>query len=85
MNKTNRFILLGLCGAVLLFGGCAALGRKPKEDKHISVQVEESFKQRWIEQRGAELVRQGLTPDVARSRAIEEFRQRYEFTSAARE
>lgn len=85
MNNTNRFILLGLCGVVLLFAGCTALGRKPKEDKHISVQVEESFKQRWIEQRGAELARQGLAPDVARSRAIEEFRQRYEFTSAARE
>jgi len=85
MNNMKRFIIFGLGGAVLLFAGCAALGRKPKEDRHISVQVEESFKQRWIEQRGAELMRQGLTPDVARSRAIEEFRQRYEFTSAARE
>lgn len=85
MNAMQRFIIFGLGGAVLLLAGCSALGRKPKEDKHISVQVEESFKQRWIEQRGAELVRQGLAPDAARSRAIEEFRQRYEFTSAARE
>lgn len=85
MIDSKRITLLLLGCSALSFAGCFSWGKKPKEDPHISVQVEETFKQRWIEQRGAELMKQGLAADVARSRAIEEFRQRYEFTSAAKD
>lgn len=84
MTDTKRITLLLLGCSALSLGGCFSWGKK-KEDPNISVQVEETFKQRWIEQRGSELIKQGLAPDVARSQAIEEFRQRYEFTSAAKE
>lgn len=87
MALTKRTSLLLVAGTLLLTAGCTTwpFHRKPKPDPHISVQVEETFKQRWIEQRGADLMKQGLAPDVARSQAIEEFRKRYEYTSAAKE
>ena len=57
--------------------------KKPKENPAIASQVEEEFKQRWIEKRGAELMALGLRPDLARQQAIDEFNDRYGFTHAA--
>lgn len=85
MAFTKRIPLLLLAGLPLLLAGCITWHKKPKPDPHISVQVEETFKQRWIEQRGAALMKEGIAPDVARSQAIEEFRKRYEYTTAAKE
>ena len=70
---------------MVIFSGCLTSKKKPKVDTNVSLQVEEAFKQRWIEKRGAELMAGGLAPDIARSRAIEEFRERYEYTAAAKE
>ena len=56
---------------------------KPKESKAIASQVEEEFKQRWIEKRAAELMTRGVAPDIARGQAIEEFRLNYSYTTAA--
>jgi hypothetical protein len=85
MNDPKRIATLLLACSTLLIAGCFSWGKKPKVDQHISVQVEETFKQRWIERRGSELMKQGVAPDTARSQAIEEFRQKYEFTTAAKE
>ncbi|MFI5337670.1 MAG: hypothetical protein ACHQ5A_12855 [Opitutales bacterium] len=85
MPNTKRIALFGLACSLLVFSGCLTSKKKPKPDTNVSLQVEEAFKQRWIEKRGAELTAGGLAPDVARGRAIEEFRERYEYTSAAKE
>jgi hypothetical protein len=85
MTDTKRITILLLACSTLLVAGCFSWGKKPKEDPHITVQVEDAFKQRWIEHRGAELMKQGAAPDAARSQAIEEFRQKYAFTTAAKE
>lgn len=83
-DKTHRVILC-LIGATLLFTGCFSLKKKAPEDKSITTQVEQSFKQRWIERRSAELVGQGRPYDTAMNQAVREFRERYEFTGAAQE
>ena len=85
MTDTKRITILLLAGSTLLVAGCFSWGKKAKQDPHITVQVEDAFKQRWIEHRGSELMKQGVAPDVARSQAIAEFRQKYEFTTAAKE
>lgn len=85
MTAFNRTVLLVLVVASLGLAGCNILKRdkKPKENKAIAGQVEEEFKQRWIEKRGAELMARGISPDIARGQAIEEFRLNYGYTSAA--
>jgi hypothetical protein len=82
--KTHRVIFC-LIGTTFLFTGCFSFKKKAPEDKTITTQVEQSFKQRWIERRSSELVGQGRSADEAMSQAVSEFRQRYEFTGAARE
>lgn len=81
--KSRRLAVCLLC-ALPFFAGCLNRNKAP-EDKTITTQIEQSFKQRWIEHRSTELVGQGVAPDEARTRAIIEFRQRYEYTGAAHE
>ena len=56
---------------------------KPKDNPAIAADVEEGFKQRFIERRAAELVAKGVNPGAARQQAEAEFRERYGFTTAA--
>lgn len=82
----KRFLLLLLALATVFSAGCFHFrkkDRKPKENPALATEVEESFKQRWIEKRGAELVAKGVRPDLAREQALNEFRVRYGYTSAA--
>lgn len=51
----------------------------------MSAQTEQSFRDRWIEARGAELVAKGTPPSEAQRQAMEEFRKRYSYTNAANE
>ena len=85
MTALNRLFLIALAALSLCLVGCLGFrkNRKPKESKAIASEVEESFKQRWIEKRGAELMARGISPDIARAQAIEEFRLNYGYTSAA--
>ena len=85
MTAFNRTVLLSLAVTSLCLAGCLGVkkAKKPKENKAIAAQVEEAFKQRWIEKRGAELMTHGISPDIARGQAIEEFRLNYVYTSAA--
>ena len=79
----NRLLCLLLVPTLALFASCSHGKKKPKENPAIATEVEESFKQRWIEKRGAELMALGLRPDLARQQAIDEFRDRYGYTHAA--
>lgn len=86
MSATKRALLCSLVVTSVCLTGCLGFGaktKKPKESKAIASEVEEEFKQRWIEKRGAALMAQGVSPDVARGQAIEEFRLNYGYTNAA--
>ena len=86
MSDKMRPFLICLLLITPLFSGCLTSKKnKAREDKQITVQVEQTFKQRWIEQRSSVLIGQGKAADVALSLAVQEFRKRYEFTSAAQE
>ena len=58
---------------------------KPKPTPEIATDVEEGFKTRWIAKRMGELQASGAAPDPREARriAVEEFRKKYEYTSAA--
>jgi len=85
MSARIRIVLIAAVCAAPLFTGCSTWRKKPKETTAISAQTEQSFKERWLEKRGAELIGQGLAPEVARNHAVQEFRQLYEYTGAAKE
>ena len=63
--------------------GCFHTKKKPKENPAVATEIEEGFKQRWVEKRGAELMALGVRADLARQQTIEEFRDRYGYTHAA--
>ena len=82
----KRVLLCSLVLTAVCLTGCLGFGsknKKPKESKAIASQVDEEFKQRWIEKRAGELMTRGVSPDIARGQAIEEFRLNYGYTSAA--
>ena len=85
MTAFNRIALVILAASSLCLAGClfSKKSGKPKESKAIASQVDEEFKQRWIEKRAGELMTRGVSPDIARGQAIEEFRLNYGYTSAA--
>lgn len=79
----KRFLLFFLLPGLALLSGCTLFKKKPKENPAVASEIEEGFKQRWVEKRGAELMALGLRPDLARQQAIDEFRDRYGYTHAA--
>jgi hypothetical protein len=86
MIKRLTLSLLAL-SSFLLTAGCLHSGKnaKPKENQAIAAELEESFRQRWIEKRANELGARGMAADLARAQAIEEFKTKYTFpTSTAR-
>ncbi|MBC7368783.1 MAG: hypothetical protein H7343_18565 [Undibacterium sp.] len=80
MIKSLPLLLLFLSG-LSLTAGCFHFGKnaKPKENPAIAAELEESFRQRWIEKRAIELGTKGMAPDLARAQAIEEFKTKYNF------
>ena len=80
MMKRLTLPILALCG-LFLTAGCLHSGKnaKPKENQAIAAELEESFRQRWIEKRAGELTVRGMTADLARAQAIEEFKVKYNF------
>ena len=79
MRRLSCFFSLLL---VLSSFGCSS---KPKPNPAIATEVEEGFKTRWIAKRMGELQASGAAPDPreARRLSVEEFRKKYEYTSAA--
>ena len=79
-------IFVILCSAVLCCSSGCLFSRKskgPKESQAIAADVEESFRQRWVTRRAAELAAEGTAADAARNRAENEFRERFDFTRPA--
>jgi hypothetical protein len=72
--------------ATTLAGGCSSWKKTPraKESSAIASEVEEGFRQRWVDQRTAQLVAQGTAADAARTQAANEFRERYDFSRTGR-
>lgn len=84
MSDSKRIIFLCVACIVPFFMIGCATGKK-KDDGNITVKVEDTFRLRWIEKRGSELIDKGIAPSDARRQAVQEFRERYEFTTAAHE
>jgi hypothetical protein len=79
----KRPLLFLLLPPLALLAGCKHNPKKPKENPAIATEVEEGFKQRFVEKRSAELVALGMRVDLARQQAIDEYRDRYGYTHAA--
>jgi len=74
-----------LVSAASLSSGCFSSSKKKRgEERSIPIAVEQSFKDRWMEKRGVELVQQGLTPYAAQRQAETEFAKKYSYTQVAR-
>jgi hypothetical protein len=85
MKRSLIFLLLL---PLALLAGCehSKKPKKPKdpaEDPAVATEIEESFKQRWVEKRSAELIALGERPDLARQQALDEFKLHYGYTHAA--
>lgn len=63
---------------VALLSGCSS------RNKPIAGDVEESMKTRWVARRMAELQTTGTEAREARRIAVEEFKQKFEYTQAAK-
>jgi hypothetical protein len=84
---TRRLVLSGLAALLFVTSGCGLFSRKKektKEDNAIASDVEESLKRRWVDKRVAELTAQGVAAEAARTQATQEFREKFEYTSAAK-
>ena len=79
----KRSLLFLLLLPLALLAGCKHGPKKPKDNPAIATEVEEGFKQRFVEKRSAELVAKGMRVDLARQQAIDEYRDRYGYTHAA--
>ncbi len=83
MNTRLTFLVFALTG-LCLTAGCLSSRKnaKPKETTAIAAELEESFRQRWVEKRASELIARGLAADLARTQAFEEFKTKYNFPSS---
>ena len=79
----KRLITVLLLLPVVLTTGCSHKTKKPKENPALASEVEDGFKQRWVEKRANELMALGLRPDLARQQALEEYHERYKYTHSA--
>ena len=67
----KRLPFLLLIVPVALLSACSHSKKKPKENPAYASEVEEGFKQRWVEKRASELMALGLRPDLARQQALD--------------
>ncbi len=76
-----RISVLSLLLAAFCFSGCINFV-KPEP---LAGQIEDSMKTRWVAKRMAELQATGTATDPREARriAVEEFKKKYEYTSAA--
>lgn len=66
--------------------GCSLFRKsdRAKESSTIARDVEETFRQRWLEKRTVEIVAQGTPADAARVQADKEFREQFAFANSAK-
>jgi hypothetical protein len=82
---TQRPLLACLAVFATLTAGCLHSKKPaaPKDSTSLTGETEQTFMQRWIDKRSAELVTQGQAADAARTQATAEFKERYGYTGAA--
>lgn len=83
---TKTLLLSVVCTALMFSTGClfSKKSGRPKESSAIAADVEETFRQRWMEKRVAELTAQGTAAEAARTQAQTEFREKYGFNPSAK-
>jgi len=94
---TTRIALVTLClFAALSSNGCALFHRKPKDpaapksakeelkSKTPVADMENSFRDRWIAKRAAELVAKGVAAEQANTQATSEYAEAYRYTKTAK-
>jgi hypothetical protein len=82
MNRLASLLLV--FPALVLCPGCLHSKKNPKpKESAIAAETEASFRQRFVDKRAGELVAQGLAAETARTQALEEFKVRYVYTTAA--
>ncbi|MDB6094924.1 MAG: hypothetical protein JWM32_2486 [Verrucomicrobia bacterium] len=79
----KRALLIILMLPLFAATGCWHRKGKTKEVTAVATDVEEGFKQRWVDKRAGELVALGQQNDAARQHAIEEFQARYTYLRTA--
>jgi hypothetical protein len=57
----------------------------PKESSTAAADVEKDFMRRWTDKRTADLVTQGVPVEAARAQAMAEFKDKFDYTDAARQ
>ncbi len=82
MFTTKQIRFSALClGLVALAGGTGCQlfkkGEKKRDSWAIAADLEQEFKQRFMEKRVAELTARGTAPQAAQAQAEQEFRTRY--------
>ena len=84
MNLKPTLIICLSAVALTSLTGCNFFrkNKKPKENPALALQVEQEFRERWVEQRAAELTRQGGNATAAQEQAAREFRERYPYLRA---
>lgn len=83
MNRATVSLLILVLAAC---PGClfSKKNAKPKENPAVAAEMEQAFKQRFVDKRMSELTAAGLNAETARMQASEEFNNRYGYTSAAK-
>lgn len=84
---TRTLITLLALAAAYGAAGCSTFSKKtaqPTENPSIAGQTEDSLRQRWIERRTAELTATGTASEAARTQALQEFREKFPYTGAAK-
>ncbi len=84
MNLKPTLIVCLSAVALISLTGCNFFrkNKKPKENPKLALQVEEEFRERWMEKRAAELTGQGTDAATAQQQAAREFRERYPYIRA---
>jgi hypothetical protein len=82
---TTRFPLFILTAALTVAGtACHSLKSKaPKDNPNVAIEVEATFKQRWIDKRVAELSAAGTDATTAHTQAENDFHVAYPYVRAA--
>jgi hypothetical protein len=84
----KRLVPFTLAAVLLSSSACHMFSSKknpsaPKESKHLAIDVEKDFMQRWIDKRAADLAAQGRSPEQAHAQAVTEFKATFTYTSVA--
>jgi hypothetical protein len=84
MNLKPTLIVCLSAVALTSLTGCNFFRKKkkPKENPALALDVEQEFRERWMERRVGELTAQGADAGTAQQQAAREFRERFPYIRA---